>query len=291
MAKQTINVGNTANDRTGDPLRIAFQKTNNNFTEVYTAIDSMGSIDREWIGSFATYNVVEWNSGSTVEIEATPFETTSLVTSDARTDSNQIFFVWNLDFIDNVWNGYNTELGEGQAYSISFDNGVTWFSVERSGYSFNETFYFNVPYNVEGQYTFTYTEGQSVLMRYNRGSIAEIWFDIADAPVSANNITSVDMSVFVYAKIGELSTKMLRPNYRFANTLYNDDTGEGGINSGANVWFGSGIVEDEIEMSIRRSNEPADAGRIYARFDGGFTGTMEFYWNAKLYTFAENVAG
>lgn len=41
MAKQTINVGITANDRKGDPLRIAFQKTNSNFTEVYNAIEAI----------------------------------------------------------------------------------------------------------------------------------------------------------------------------------------------------------------------------------------------------------
>jgi len=35
MAKQTINVGTTANDGTGDPLRSAFIKTNDNFTELY----------------------------------------------------------------------------------------------------------------------------------------------------------------------------------------------------------------------------------------------------------------
>jgi hypothetical protein len=35
MAKQTINVGTTANDGTGDALRTAFTKVNNNFTEVY----------------------------------------------------------------------------------------------------------------------------------------------------------------------------------------------------------------------------------------------------------------
>lgn len=35
MAKQTINVGTSANDGTGDPLRTAFIKTNENFTEVY----------------------------------------------------------------------------------------------------------------------------------------------------------------------------------------------------------------------------------------------------------------
>lgn len=40
MAKQTINVGTTANDRTGDPLRTAFTKTNANFTEVYNNIET-----------------------------------------------------------------------------------------------------------------------------------------------------------------------------------------------------------------------------------------------------------
>ena len=35
MAKQTIGIGTNANDGTGDPIRIAFGKTNDNFTEVY----------------------------------------------------------------------------------------------------------------------------------------------------------------------------------------------------------------------------------------------------------------
>lgn len=35
MAKQTIGIGTTANDGTGDPLRTAFDKANDNFTEVY----------------------------------------------------------------------------------------------------------------------------------------------------------------------------------------------------------------------------------------------------------------
>ena len=36
MAKQTINIGNSPNDRSGDPLRIAFNKTNQNFNELYS---------------------------------------------------------------------------------------------------------------------------------------------------------------------------------------------------------------------------------------------------------------
>ena len=35
MAKQTINIGTTANDGTGDPLRTAFDKANDNFDELY----------------------------------------------------------------------------------------------------------------------------------------------------------------------------------------------------------------------------------------------------------------
>ena len=37
MAKQTIGIGTSANDGTGDPLRDAFDKVNDNFDEVYSA--------------------------------------------------------------------------------------------------------------------------------------------------------------------------------------------------------------------------------------------------------------
>ena len=36
MAKQTINVGSSPNDGTGDPIRTSFQKVNDNFTELYS---------------------------------------------------------------------------------------------------------------------------------------------------------------------------------------------------------------------------------------------------------------
>jgi len=38
MAKQIINIGASANDGTGDPLRNAFDKTNDNFNELYLAL-------------------------------------------------------------------------------------------------------------------------------------------------------------------------------------------------------------------------------------------------------------
>lgn len=35
MAQETINIGATANDGSGDPLRVAFEKVNNNFTQLF----------------------------------------------------------------------------------------------------------------------------------------------------------------------------------------------------------------------------------------------------------------
>jgi hypothetical protein len=40
MAKLNINIGSTANDKSGDPLRTAFNKINQNFTELYNQIPS-----------------------------------------------------------------------------------------------------------------------------------------------------------------------------------------------------------------------------------------------------------
>jgi len=44
MTKQLINIGTIANDKTGDPLRIAFGKINTNITELYNALGNGTSI-------------------------------------------------------------------------------------------------------------------------------------------------------------------------------------------------------------------------------------------------------
>lgn len=38
MTQQIINIGSVANDGSGDPLRTAFTKTNDNFTELYATV-------------------------------------------------------------------------------------------------------------------------------------------------------------------------------------------------------------------------------------------------------------
>jgi len=45
MARQTINIGSSANDGTGDPLRTAFDKINDNFAELYGSDNDINTLD------------------------------------------------------------------------------------------------------------------------------------------------------------------------------------------------------------------------------------------------------
>ena len=47
MSKQIISIGASINDGTGDPLRTAFGKVNDNFTELYTSVSSLQAADND----------------------------------------------------------------------------------------------------------------------------------------------------------------------------------------------------------------------------------------------------
>lgn len=61
MAKQTINLGTEPNDRTGDKLRVAFDKVNDNFTELYDGIANVGDQSELTNGE---YNITLESNGS-----------------------------------------------------------------------------------------------------------------------------------------------------------------------------------------------------------------------------------
>jgi len=62
MAQQTINTGTSPNDGTGDPLQTAFDKCNDNFTELYTNVAGYSNI------SNGTSNVKVVSSGGNVTV-------------------------------------------------------------------------------------------------------------------------------------------------------------------------------------------------------------------------------
>ncbi|WAX22846.1 hypothetical protein [Synechococcus phage S-M1] len=83
MSKQSLNLGTTANDNTGDTLRAGGDKINDNFTELYDAVGAGGEI-RLSIANAAANQVLRFNGTNFV-----PSDYTTL-TSALDTNGNSI---------------------------------------------------------------------------------------------------------------------------------------------------------------------------------------------------------
>jgi hypothetical protein len=111
MSKLTINVGASANDGTGDTLRVSQQKANSNFTELY---------DR--------------GLQEVTDINAT---TTNAIDIGALTINSDILdlITVNYDSIDEepiiTFNNINN--GTSQTFNIPFDNNCIWSLPRKSG--------------------------------------------------------------------------------------------------------------------------------------------------------------
>jgi hypothetical protein len=141
MPRQTINIGTSPNDGTGDPLRTAFDKTNDNFLEVYadgggvitvtdptTATnaplnDALQNIFDSGGGGVPTLPQVLAQGGRTILKIGDAAETYTTV----EADKGRIIFipssatVFSELIVDNVYNGGDTILiySEGGAQTIS----------------------------------------------------------------------------------------------------------------------------------------------------------------------------
>ena len=58
MAKQTVNIGTSANKGDGDPLRSAFDKINDNFDELYPKVDLLESVSGITAGNTMTNDLI-----------------------------------------------------------------------------------------------------------------------------------------------------------------------------------------------------------------------------------------
>ena len=85
MAKQVIGIGTTANDGTGDPIRTAFDKANDNFTELY---DGAGVADdsityAKLADEFTTVDAL--TAAATVDIDFADAQVYTLTITEATT--------------------------------------------------------------------------------------------------------------------------------------------------------------------------------------------------------------
>lgn len=69
MAKQTISIGTTANDRTGSTARAAFDICNDNFTELYNGANTIQTITTaDATPDVSSGNVLKYNYNGAVTI-------------------------------------------------------------------------------------------------------------------------------------------------------------------------------------------------------------------------------
>ena len=85
MTQQIINVGVSPNDSTGDPIRLAFQKINNNFTELYS---NVGSSTFRFVTNTISTTIGDINLSSAPGANVVINNTSQLVVSNPATSTS-----------------------------------------------------------------------------------------------------------------------------------------------------------------------------------------------------------
>jgi len=88
MAQQSINIGTTANDGTGDPLRTAFDKANDNFTELYSGAGGVADDAVTYAKLADEFTTAAALSASDVDFSSAAVFTKTLTANDTLTFSN-----------------------------------------------------------------------------------------------------------------------------------------------------------------------------------------------------------
>jgi len=91
MSRQNINIGSNGNDGTGDPLRTAFEKINNNFIELYGSDNDINTLDANLdVSTFAITTgvtngdiTVTPNGTGSIKLGAMKFNGTTLSSDDS----------------------------------------------------------------------------------------------------------------------------------------------------------------------------------------------------------------
>ena len=111
MAKQTINIGSSANDGTGDPLRTAFDKVNDNFNELYSAT---GAGSGQNI-SISGQSIISDNSNGNIQLDPN--------------GTGEIVFMADTSMGDS----YKHQMGDGDDFKIYHDGNHSYIVDEGTG--------------------------------------------------------------------------------------------------------------------------------------------------------------
>lgn len=93
MAKKSIGLGTTANDHSGDSLRVAGGKINDNFTELYNALGINGVLGVHAIAKSGLYTDLIGIPPTAPALVAVPLSATASGTTGQVSFDSQYFYV------------------------------------------------------------------------------------------------------------------------------------------------------------------------------------------------------
>tara|TARA_B110000211_G_scaffold234932_1_gene307517 strand:+ start:2264 stop:3100 length:837 start_codon:yes stop_codon:yes gene_type:complete len=111
MAKQTINIGSSANDGSGDPLRTAFDKVNDNFGELY-AVSGAGSGQNIAISG---QKIISENTNGNIQLDPNGTGEVQFLSDTTMGDS------------------FKHQMGDGDDFKIYHDGNHSYISDEGTG--------------------------------------------------------------------------------------------------------------------------------------------------------------
>lgn len=111
MAKQTINIGSSANDGSGDPLRTAFDKVNDNFGELY-AVSGAGSGQNIAISG---QKIISENTNGNIQLDPNGTGEVQFLSDTTMGDS------------------FKHQMGDGDDFKIYHDGSHSYISDEGTG--------------------------------------------------------------------------------------------------------------------------------------------------------------
>ena len=205
MSQQTINIGSAANDGTGDPLRTAFDKINDNFNEVYDKLGGSGLSNITLTESTITNTItngdltIDANGTGKVVIEGdlvvngtnTQIETTQLTVEDNFLELNSS----NSSGAD-IDAGFYVNRGSADAAYFYWDEGTDKFRAGTAGASDSSAVSLNatatIVANIEGD-TLQINEissGDSTAIQLNDG--LNVSGTLSVDTIDTNTISSTD---------------------------------------------------------------------------------------------------
>ena len=276
MAKQIVNIGSAPNDNTGDLLRDAFDKINQNFNEVYSTYTVSGGISAGNSTSNSTINATSVSisdgvdtsvlSASNLTIGTTVVDTDSIVTNDMTVTGNlyvlgttttvntSILEVADLNIV--IAKNANTPvLANGAGITIAGANATINYYNTTNNINFSHSLAVG---NVSSKFVKVYYQTP------DNGSGTGGTNNMIPAGKPATEITDYTNTT-VFSTAGMYSSKANTSLYLFGN--YNADViGEFGVDSYANYDGSNNFVDGAVSMYAQYADSTNNIYSSYSLF-------------------------